>query len=210
MRVCLKSPAVRLDVVLQGVAICVLCLIANIDSYAREIGGVHLREKMSVKGIDDPLVLNGAGIRYKFFFKIYVAALYIPEKLHRENLILRSSEYDTYQANRMIMHFLYSEISKQKITNAWIESFKDNLATTMFNNVQGRLHAFNQMFPDLYEGDIVLLDYLPHVGTRVIINGDNKGIIKGIDFNQALLSVWLGENPVTEDLKSALLGIDND
>ncbi len=209
MKICFIASTTRLDAALQALTVCVLCLIMSFNSYAREIAGVHLREKMSVKGIETPLVLNGAGVRYKFFFKIYVAALYLPEKLSRENLILTSSESHTYQANRMIMTFIYGEVSKRKVANAWIEGFKDNLATTMFNNVQGRLHDFNQMFSDLLEGDIVLLDYIPHVGTRITINGNNKGTIKGVDFNQALLSVWLGENPVTDDLKSALLGIDD-
>jgi hypothetical protein len=33
-----------------------------------------------------------------------------------------------------------------------------------------------------------------------------KGVIEGKDFADALFSVWLGANPVQEDLKKALLG----
>ncbi|VAW57255.1 hypothetical protein MNBD_GAMMA07-1352 [hydrothermal vent metagenome] len=182
----------------------------NTHSFAREIAGVKLSETISVKGIDQPLVLNGAGIRYKYFFKIYVAALYIPEKRHLENIILRSTPEHPYQANRVVMHFLYGPISQVKIANSWVEGFKDNLASKVFSRVQARLYKFNRMFKNVYEGDVVLLDYLPNVGTRVTINGLNRGVIKGADFNHALLLVWLGDNPVVDELKDALLGIEDE
>src|SRR5450755_5120676 len=45
---------------------------------AAEVGGVKLDDKMSVGGQD--LVLNGAGVRTKVVFKVYVASLYLPQK----------------------------------------------------------------------------------------------------------------------------------
>jgi len=66
------------------------------------------------------------------------------------------------------------------------------------------------MFPSLKEGDVVMLDYLPGKGTRVTIKGKVKGIIKGKDFNRALLDVWLGNKPADEDLKQAMLGNDTE
>ena len=33
-----------------------------------------------------------------------------------------------------------------------------------------------------------------------------KGVIEGKDFNDALLAVWLGPDPVQDDLKKPLLG----
>ncbi|MBP7668921.1 MAG: chalcone isomerase family protein, partial [Burkholderiaceae bacterium] len=41
---------------------------------AAEVAGVKLQEKVSVGGKD--LVLNGAGVRTRMVFKVYVAALY--------------------------------------------------------------------------------------------------------------------------------------
>jgi len=47
---------------------------------------------------------------------------------------------------------------------------------------------------------------LPGKGTVVTAKGTEKGTIEGKDFADALFAVWLGPNPVQEDLKKALLG----
>jgi long-chain acyl-CoA synthetase len=40
----------------------------------------------------------------------------------------------------------------------------------------------------------------------VALNGQEKGTISGDDFGKALLRVWLGDHPPSEDLKAGLLG----
>jgi hypothetical protein len=53
----------------------------------------------------------------------------------------------------------------------------------------------------------VLIDWLPENGTRLTVNGQVKGKdIAGEDFYKALLKIWLGNKPVQDDLKQALLG----
>jgi len=180
-------------------------LLLNANVAARDIASVILDEQIAVEGIEKKLILNGAGIRYKLFFKIYVGALYLPAKQNGADQILGAS-----QANRVVMHFLYDEVEKEKLVNAWIEGFEDNVEETLYKTLEDRLVQFNNMFQDLHKGDVVLLDYIPEQGTRVTIKGVNKGVIKGNDFNRALLSVWLGEDPVTEELKDAMLGIEEE
>ena len=51
------------------------------------------------------------------------------------------------------------------------------------------------------------LDWLPGAGTQVTIAGQPRGKpIAGEDFYRALLKIWLGDNPVSSDLKKSLLG----
>jgi len=177
----------------------------NANLAAREVAGVKLKEQITVEAIDDVLKLNGAGIRTKFFFKIYVGALYLTDKQSSAETILKSDK-----ANRVLMHFLYDEVEKKKLADAWVEGFEENVDGKIFSALQDRLKQFNAMFSDMHKGDVVLLDYIPQKGTRVMIKGDVKGTIEGADFNRALLSVWLGAEPVTEDLKDAMLGIEDD
>jgi hypothetical protein len=40
----------------------------------------------------------------------------------------------------------------------------------------------------------------------VTLNSEDKEIIEGDDFGAALLRVWLGPKPPTEELKNRLLG----
>jgi hypothetical protein len=50
-----------------------------------------------------------------------------------------------------------------------------------------------------------VLDFFPNQGTVVTIAKQEKGVILGKDFNDALLRIWLGEKPVTKGLKEKLL-----
>lgn len=185
---------------LSGLFLCVL-LPANVS--AREVEGVELSETISIEGVAQPLVLNGAGVRSKFFFDIYVGALYLPAKQSDAESILSASA-----ANRIVMHFLYDEVPKKKLIQGWIDGFENNQDKKTFTALKPRLDAFNEMFTDLKKGDVVLLDYIPQTGTRVTMKGELKGTIKGADFNKALLAIWLGEDPVTGSLKDAMLGDD--
>ena len=45
---------------------------------ALEVAGVKLADKVQVG--NETLQLNGAGLRTKWFFKVYVSALYLPQK----------------------------------------------------------------------------------------------------------------------------------
>ena len=197
----MRNSGYRLRGVLSFIFLFSIASAAN----ARDIAGVDVQETIPLSGIDKELKLNGAGIRYKFFFKIYVGALYLPEKNISAVSVLKANV-----PNRIMMHFTYDEVPQKKLVNAWLDGFENNNDKAVFAAVKDRLVSFNKMFSDVHEGDVVLLDYLPGKGTRVTIKGENKGLIEGADFNRALLSVWLGEDPVTEELKDAMLGVEED
>ncbi len=168
---------------------------------ARQLDDVSLPDNVTLPGSDVNLQLNGMGYRTKFIFNIYVGALYTEKKV---------SSRDAVQAltgpKRIVMHMVYDEVSQKKMANAWNEGFEENNSTAALSKLRSRLDTFIRYFPDLKEGDVVLLDYDPASGTRVTINGSEKGVIQGADFYAALLDVWLGEEPADDDLKEAMLG----
>lgn len=166
---------------------------------ARDIAGVQLAEQLSAEG-GKTLVLNGAGIRSKFFFKIYVGALYM--EMPSSNV---KEVVETDSGKRIAMHFLYDEVSKKKLIDGWNEGFKNNTSPEQMAALTERINTFNAFFDTVHKGDTVILDYQPQSGTRVSIKGKEKGLIAGKDFNDALLRIWLGDRPVTDDLKKAML-----
>lgn len=176
-----------------------LFVFVSLSVQAKEIAGVQVAEQVTVA--DQLLNLNGAGIRTKFVFDIYVAAFYSSDKITNAAHIT-----DDKKAMRMAMHFVYSEVSKEKLTDAWDDGFEDNLSSAQLESLKNNIEIFNQMFETVKKGDVILLDYVPDEGTVVTINNLNKGTVKGFEFYQALLLVWLGEDPVGDDLKDALLG----
>ncbi|BHH85059.1 chalcone isomerase family protein [Desulforhopalus sp. 52FAK] len=178
--------------------IAVLLLVAG-PSQAKEIAGVMVQEMVKTDtGIE--MALNGAGIRSKFFFDIYIGELYL-EKPSTDVKAILASEGN----RRIVMHFLYKEVGKDKIVDGWNEGFAANSGTEEVEALQPRIDRFNEMFVDVKEGDRIQLDYVPEKGTVVTIAGKEKGVVEGKDFADALLLIWLGEKPVTKKLKKQLL-----
>ena len=168
-----------------------------------EVAGILVPDEARITGFDGVLLLNGAGVREKFFVDIYVGALYLPRRQVGVGRVLEEPP-----VNRVSMHFVYREVTRKKLAVAWREGFEKNLSAAQFAAVQARLERFSAMFGDMHAGDTVYLDYVPGRGTAVSINGVSKGTIDGHDFNSALLGVWMGESPVTESLKKAMVGVD--
>jgi hypothetical protein len=168
---------------------------------ARDIDGVSLPDKVTLKDTVTELQLNGMGYRTKFVFKIYIGALYTETKVNT-----RDAAQALTGPKRVVMHVVYDEVAREKMIKAWHEGFEENNSREQLEKLQARLNTFVNYFPDLKAGDEVLFDYIPASGTRVTINGEEKGVIDGADFYQALLDVWLGDEPADADLKEAMLG----
>ena len=170
---------------------------------AVEIEGVTLPDSIQLQG--KTLYLNGAGIRTKFFFDIYVGGLYLEQ--HASKAKAKAKEILADTANKRItMDFLYGEVEKEKLTDGWEEGFEKNQSAAHMKDLQTRLGNFNALFSDARRGDSVVFDLLDDGSTHVSFNGHEKGVIKGVDFQQALLAVWLGKKPADSDLKKAMLG----
>ena len=176
-------------------------LFANGVAYSKTIKGIEIPEQITQAGSQQSLILNGTGIRRKFFISVYIGALYLPKKQDAVTPIVQ-----TKGPRRVMMYCLYHEISKEKLVDAWNEGFRENANAQTFNQLRKRLAEFNKLFPALHKGDIIYLDYVPDKGTRLTFNDKVLGEISGEDFNIALLKVWLGEHPADSDLKAAMLG----
>jgi len=72
--------------------------------------------------------------------------------------------------------------------------------------MQPRVDAFNALWPDLAPGDVADVDFADGAGVRVSINGRARGSVPGADLQQAVLRIWLGDEPADGDLKRGMLG----
>jgi hypothetical protein len=183
---------------MRNLLLCCLLLIA-LPVGAREIAGVNVAETLQGDG-GSVLHLNGAGIRTKFFFDIYIAELYMEHPASSSEGVLAAAGQ-----KRMIMHFLYKEVGKDKLVEGWNEGFEDNNSTAELEKLKERLARFNDLFVTVKKNDVIVLDFSPASGTRVTVSGEERGVIEGKDFNDALLKIWLGEEPISSGLKKDLL-----
>ena len=169
---------------------------------AGEIEGVAFPDQVTVGTAN--LTLNGMGVRVKKIafigIKVYAAALYLPAKEADPGKIL-----DADEPKRLVMHFLYKEVGKDKLLEGWSEGFKNNSGEKLAA-LKDRIATFDGFWSAMKKDDVAVLTYTPGEGTRVEIKGKEMGVIPGADFASALFAIWLGPKPPNEDLKKGLLG----
>jgi hypothetical protein len=166
---------------------------------AKEVGGVEVAQKIE----NPPLILNGAGIRSKFFFDLYVGALYLQQKNSNAKEIIESNEPMAIR-----LHIISSLISSKKMRNATLEGF-ENSTNSNISPIKKEIDQFLSVFKDkIKKGDVYTFIYKPSVGTEIYKNGTLKSTIPGLDFKKALFGIWLGDKPAQKSLKKEMLGLD--
>jgi Chalcone isomerase-like len=175
-----------------------LALAAARPAAAGTLAGVTLPDRIDVAG--QALVLDGMGLRKKFFVKVYVAGLYLPA---RERVAAKVLAADA--PRRMVFHFLYS-VSAEQLCDAWKEGLEANTPGAS-TEVKAGFKALCGAMENIPKGNEMVLTWLPGQGTRVEVNGKTKGTIPGKPAADAILATWIGPRPVPgEDFKQAVLG----
>jgi hypothetical protein len=176
-------------------------LLAPAMLYAKDVAGIKIAETRTLSGSSQKLILNGAGIRKKFFVKVYIGSLYLSKPAHSLEAVLKQTGPAAVH-----MHFLHSKVSKEKLVNGWNDGFSSNTAASAMASLKPRIEKFNSLFRTVKKGEVIRLDYIPGKGTHVLIQGEKMGVISGKDFWHAVLKIWLGSKPADSKLKKAMLG----
>ncbi len=166
-------------------------------AWTKSLVGVTMDDTVMVDG--HSLKLNGMGVRKKLWIKVYVGGLYLE---HPTTNAVQAAE--SKEVKKMVMRFKTNKATKSKMDGGWDEGFEENYAH--FDAIKDRVEKFKSFFGDMKDGDVVEMTLIPGKGTTVVINGTTKGTIDGDDFQEALVKVWVGPEPPTEDLKKGVLG----
>lgn len=174
---------------------------------AAEFEGVKLPDNVRISEGGTELLLNGAGLRKRLLFRVYVGALYLQKKTGAANAAVNDAG-----AKRVMMHML-RDVPADQFADALEDGLKNNNPAEDLVKLEAQVKQLRAVFDAVKvakSGDVILIDYLPGSvsggGTRVTINGTVKSTIAGEGFNRALLRVWLGDKPADSDLKKGLLG----
>ena len=181
-------------------AICLL--LSSTQILAAEVSGVFIDAEFKAES-GQLLVLNGAGLREKFWVDVYVGSLYLPTRSNDIGEILSKPE-----SWRIQLDIVYKEVSQEKLLDSWREGFEKNQSPETLQQLQSRITTFYQFFNrNAVAKDQFRFDYQPGIGTRVSKNQQLLGVIPGEDFGNALLEIWLGNHPADKSLKKAMLGL---
>ena len=177
----------------------VICIPGIADDAAITVADVDFAQQL-IHDSGTALLLNGAGVRRKWFFNVYAAGLYLPKRSTRVDEILAMPG-----PKQIRMHFLMN-VSQKKLLATLDEGLAANNSAEQLVALKDDVTALKALFKTVRKHDVVIIDYLPSVGTRVWMNDVLQGVIAGVALQQAVLRVWLGEKPADEQLKKHFLG----
>ena len=181
-----------------------LPLLLALPAFGAELEGVRLEERVRVDGHE--LQLNGMALRTRYaFVKVYVAGLYLPARVSTAQAAIEAD------GPKRIVLVMLRDASAQQFVESIEAGMRANNSEAQIAAVKPQTDALMAMIRGVgqaRQGMRIVLDYEPSApGTTLVVDGKAQGKpMAGRAFNQALLRIWLGEDPVQPDLKEALLG----
>lgn len=183
----------------QLLATLMLSLMVSLPTQALTIKGVDVQETMKLDSQE--LVLNGAGVRTKWFVEGYIAGLYLAQKTDNAEAVMAADEP---MAVRLII--TSGMITPKRMTEStrdgFVSSTGGNIAP-IENEVEELISAFKDT---VEEGDVFDLVYLPEQGVTVYRNGEEKTNVKGLEFKKALFGIWISERGIQKSLRKKMMG----
>jgi hypothetical protein len=159
------------------------------------LSGVRMPARVVVDGT--PLYLNGAGVHAVTLFKVdvYVAALYLSQRTASAERILASS------APKQLSLLFKRNVSREELLRA-VGGLEGRAGGP---GLERRIAELTRALTDIARGDVLTFTFTPEI-VEVRLNGRLRGQVADRAFANALLSAWLGPNPVSDSLKEGLLG----
>jgi len=175
----------------------VAAALLSTTALALEVADVQVPDAATVGG--QPLALNGAGIRKKLFIKVYVGALYLPQRSGDPVAILAAD------GPWRVSMFMRRDVDHEKIVGAFKEGFEKNSPGELPEHLAS-LKAWEAILVDLKEGQELTIVYVPGEGTTLTAPSGRSATVAGPAFGTAILRNWLGAHPADDGLKKAMLG----
>lgn len=183
----------------------VLLLILSIPSSALTIGGYEIPKVIPATSDHAELKLNGASMRILYgVVDTYIGKLYVENPVTDAGALIEADEY-----KRMVFQVVMKRVSGRRIAKAMYDALQMNLSKEDAIELETRLQMLVSMFDSsLKKGQESYLEWVPDKGSRIVLNGEVKGMIPGKDFYDAILKIWIGDNPVGATFKRQVLGLE--
>jgi hypothetical protein len=187
---------------LGAAALLIAALCPPAIAQTTDLAGAKFEPTATVAGA--PLVLNGAGVRYKAVFKVYAAGLYLSSKANTPEAVLAAP------GPKRVQVVMLREIDANELGKLFTRGMQDNAPRDEFVKCIPGTIRMGEIFAvkkKLLAGDTFSVDWQPGSGTVVRINGKaaNEPIVEP-EFYSGMLRIWLGKSPADLMLRDAMLG----
>ena len=167
---------------------------------ARRVAGIEIPESLESGGVS--LILNGAGIRTKYFLDVYVGGLYLKKRSTDAAAITDADERMAIKL-WIVTGLVTNDRMQKSIEEGFQKSTRGN-TTPIREAIDALIDVYDE---EINDEDIFGLVYLPGQGLNVYKNGVYRATIEcGLPFKRALFGIWVSDRPVQTSLKHGMLG----
>jgi hypothetical protein len=186
---------------LHGLCATLLCAALVAPAHALTVEGHEYDEAITVA--DTALKLNGAGLRYKLWFKGFTSGLWVVKPSAQVGEVLSQPGPKRLRVRVLV------DVDSKEFAKAFDRGVQKNHSEADQAKLAARMQQFDRMvlaLGKLKKNDAVDLDWVPERGLVMSHNGKPRGTpVPGEDLYRALLRIFIGDHPAQEELKQALL-----
>ena len=173
-----------------------LLIFQPINAAALTVEDITFQESISIDNKQIP-IRGAALLRWLKIFKVYVAALYLPENGSPNDVLADIPK-------RLEISYLVS-IPGPDFGKGAEAILERNNSPSELARLRSRIDKLNAVYIDVKPGDRYALTYIPGLGTELSYNDRPLITIEGADFAAAYFGIWLGKDPIDLEMRSRLI-----
>jgi len=187
---------------MQRLIVFLLFLFAAVPAaLAQQIAEPKTGAKFAAKDQDASLL--GVGLRTKTMLKVkvYAIGLYVADSALAGPLKGKAASPDLYRElvtgdfpKKVVMKFV-RDVSTSQIRDAFRESL---------GNAGPKADEWINYFGEIRSSQEIVIAWVPGTGLQTKVAGADKSAINDKAFASSVFGIWLGDEPVQDDLKKAL------
>lgn len=171
-------------------------LFAGLLAYAApawpaQVAGVTLPPTESVQGAQ--LQLAGCAAREELWTDLYAVSLYLPAGATGAARMI-----DDQTPKLVRLDVTYNGEVPDGLPSEWKERLQQRVSQEFIQTLQNQYNK-------LRGGDTVRISYAPGSGTILSVNGNTIVTQPASELMNAMMQVWIGPNPVSDNIKRHLL-----
>lgn len=156
---------------------------------------------LAISPASQSLTLNGIGSYQQLRKEFYLATLYLTEPSNDPQAILNA-----FGSKRMALKVTTNRWTPRRWSLQWQNDIAINNLPATDDDLTQQIIFFTGFLQDnLTEGDEIIVEYRPTLGTFISINNINILNTKTAEMFNYLVNVWIGKLPPSGEFKNAIL-----